>query len=137
MADDPRNLFGAVLAKVHGAALAIALVHDPAAADVYTAAGVDVPINPRDITAEEMVRFAHDPRIEQLAMLDGDRFEILDITVRPGSHLINRPLRDLPENGSVVGAVIRDGSVRFPHGTDTLEAGDRIVIFVELSDRKS
>ncbi len=133
MADDPRNLFGAVLAKVHGAALSISLVHDPAAADVYTAAGVDVPINPREVTAEEMVRFAHDPRIEQLAMLDGDRFEVLDITVRPGSQLLNRALRELPDNGSVVGAVIRDGSVRFPHGADMLEAGDRIILFVESS----
>ena len=47
-----------------------------------SAAGIDVAVNPRSVTAEEIVRFAHDPRIRQLAMLEGDRFEILDITVR-------------------------------------------------------
>jgi trk system potassium uptake protein len=131
MADDARNLFGAVLAKVHGVQLAITLVHDPAAADVYTRAGVDVAINPREVTAEEMVRFAHDPRIEQIAMLEGDRFEVLDITVRPGSELVHTAFRDLPETGSIIGAVIRDGDVRFPHASDTLEAGDRVIVFVE------
>jgi trk system potassium uptake protein TrkA len=131
MADDARNLFGSVLAKVHGVQLAIALVHDPAAADVYARAGVDVAINPREVTAEEMVRFAHDPRIEQIAMLEGDRFEVLDITVRPGSELAHMAFRDLPETGSVIGAVIRDGDVRFPHASDTLEPGDRVIIFVE------
>jgi trk system potassium uptake protein len=131
MADDARNLFGAVLTKVHGVQLAIALVHDPAAADVYARAGVDVAINPREVTAEEMVRFAHDPRIAQIAMLEGDRFEVLDITVRPGSELVHTAFRDLPETGSVIGAVIRGGDVRFPHASDTLEAGDRVIVFVE------
>ena len=46
---------------------------------------MDVAINPREVTAEEMVRFAHDPRVRQIAMLDSDRFEILDITVREES----------------------------------------------------
>jgi Trk K+ transport system NAD-binding subunit len=31
----------------------------------------------------------------------------------------------------VIGAVIRDGDVTFPHGSDTLRAGDRVIIFVE------
>jgi trk system potassium uptake protein len=131
MADDPRNVFGSVLAKLHGAQLAIALIYDPAAAAVYERAGVDVAINPREVTAEEMVRFAHDPRIEQIAMLEGDRFEILDITVRGGSELANRAFSDLPDTGSVIGAVIRDGDVLFPHGSDVLEAGDRVILFVE------
>jgi hypothetical protein len=30
-----------------------------------------------------MVRFAHDPRTRQIAMLDEDRFEVIDIAVRP------------------------------------------------------
>ena len=40
--------------------------------------------------AEELVRFAHDPRIRQIAMLDDDRFEILDLTVRADSELAHR-----------------------------------------------
>ena len=131
MNDDPKNLYGAVLAKEHGVRLTITLAHDPAAVDVYERGGVDVAINPRQLTAEEMVRFAHDPRIHKIAMLEDDRFEVLDITVRPDSKLVNRPLSDLPASNSMVGAVIRDDRVIFPHGTDVLRAGDRAILFVE------
>jgi trk/ktr system potassium uptake protein len=129
--DDAKNLYGAILAKGHGVRLTIALVHDQSSIEVYERGGVDVAINPRQVTAEEMVRFAHDPRLRQIAMLDGDRFEILDLTVRPDSELANRPFRELPATGSLIGAVIRNGSVLFPHGSDMLRAGDRVIIFVE------
>jgi trk system potassium uptake protein len=129
--DDAKNLYGAVLAKRHGVRLTIALVHDAISIEVYELGGVDVAINPRQVTAEEMVRFAHDPRIRQIAMLEGDRFEILDIAVRAESPLAGKSFKELPETGSVIGAVVRDGNVLFPHGSDALRAGDRAIIFVE------
>jgi trk system potassium uptake protein TrkA len=129
--DDAKNLYGAILAKSHGMRLTIALVHDAVSVGVYERGGVDVAINPRQVTAEEMVRFARDPRIRQIAMLEGDRFEVLDMTVRPGSEIVDTPFNAMPATGSVIGAVIRDGDVTFPHGSDTLRAGDRVIIFVE------
>src|SRR3954468_15659631 len=75
--DDPGNLFSAVLAKAHGVKLTIALAHDQSSLEVYERGGVDVALNPRQVIAEELVRFGHDPRIRQIAMLDDDRFEIL------------------------------------------------------------
>lgn len=135
MNDDARNLFGAVLAKVHGAPLTITLVHDPAAAAVYERAGVDVALNPRAVTAEEIVRFAHDPRTRQVSMLEGDRCEILDITVSEGSELTHTPMTDMPETNAVIGAVVRGDDVIFPHGSDVLEPGDRVIVFVESADR--
>jgi trk system potassium uptake protein TrkA len=129
--DDAKNLYGGVLAKVHGLSLTIALVHDPISAEVYERGGVDVAINPRQVTAEEIVRFAHDPRIRQIAMLDDDRFEVLDLTVRFDSALAGRRFRDLPQTGSIIGAVIRGEEAIFPHSDDVLQPGDRVIIFVE------
>ena len=129
--DDARNLYGAILAKAHGVRLTIALVHDEISVDIYERGGVDVAVNPRQVTAEEMVRFAHDPRIRQIAMLDADRFEVLDLTVRAESELVGKPFRELPATGSMIGAVIRNGAVMFPHSSDVLRAGDRVIVFVE------
>jgi trk system potassium uptake protein TrkA len=134
--DDAKNLFAGVLAELQGVHLTIALAHDPAAVDVYDRAGLDMALNPRQVVAEELVRFAHDPRIRQIAMLEGDRFEILDLTVRPESELAGRMLDELPHTGSVIGAIIRGGTVLFPHGADELRPGDRVIIFVE-SERAS
>ncbi len=131
MNDDARNLYGGVLAKVHGLRLTIALVHDAVSTEVYERGGIDVAINPRQVTAEEIVRFAHDPRIRQIAMLEDDRFEVLDLTVRQDSELAGRRFRDLPRTGSIIGAVIRDGEPLFPRSDDVLLAGDRVIVFVE------
>ncbi|MBA3365453.1 MAG: Trk system potassium transporter TrkA [Actinobacteria bacterium] len=131
MRDDAKNHYAATLAKLHGVRFRIAVVHDAVSERVFEDAGVAVPINPRSITAEEIVRFAHDPRTQQVAMLEGDRYEVLDITVRPDSSLANRPFRELPMTGSLIGALIRDGRAIFPHGDDVLMPGDRAILFTE------
>jgi trk system potassium uptake protein TrkA len=129
--DDPGNLFSAVLAKASGVQLTIALAHDQTSLHVYERGGVDVAINPRQVIAEELVRFGHDPRIRQIAMLDDDRFEILDLTVRAESELAGMRFDQMPETGSVIGAIIRNGDAIIPHSKDILRAGDRVIVFVE------
>ncbi len=133
MRDDAKNLFAATLAKMHGVPLTIAIVHEAVSLSVLETAGVDVAINPRQVTAEEIVRFAHDPRVLQLAMLEGDRYEVLDITVRSDSELVRIPFRDLPMTGSLIGAIVRNGQAIIPHGDDMLLPGDRAIIFAESS----
>ena len=131
MRDDPKNHYAATLLKLHGVPFTIAIVHDAPSVEVFERAGIDRAVNPRLITAEEIVRFAHDPRTQQVAMLEGDRFEILDITVRPESELIGKRFRDLPQTGALIGAIVRDGKALFPHGEDMLQAGDRVIVFTE------
>ena len=131
MPDDAKNLFAASLLRLHGVSFTVAVVHDPISAEVVERAGVDVAVNPRVVTAEEIVRWAHDPRVRQLSMLEGDRFEVLDITVREESKLVRMPFKELPMTGSLIGAIVRDGTAIFPHGDDQLEPGDRAIIFTE------
>jgi trk system potassium uptake protein TrkA len=133
MRDDAKNLFAATLAKVHGISFTIAIVHEPVSRAVYERSGVDVTVDPRQVTAEEIVRFAHDPRTQQVAMLEGDRFEVLDIVVRPESEYAGKQFRDMPIRGALIGAIVRNGEAIFPHGDDVLEAGDRVIIFTESS----
>ena len=131
MRDDLKNHFAATLAKIHGARFAVAIVHESTSVGVFEHAGIDVTVNPRQITAEEIVRFAHDPRTQQVVMLEGDRFEVLDITMRSGSEYVGMRFKDMPIRGSLIGAIVRDGTAVFPRGDDVLRAGDRAIIFTE------
>jgi trk system potassium uptake protein len=133
MRDDAKNLYAATLAKLHGVPFTIGLAHEPLSVDVFERAGVDVAIDPRSLTAEEIVRFAHDPRTQQVAMLEQDRYEVLDITVRAESGLVGKPFRELPMTGALIGAIVRNGTAIFPHGDDVLQPGDRAIIFTESS----
>ncbi|MDX6397440.1 MAG: trk/ktr system potassium uptake protein [Gaiellaceae bacterium] len=131
MRDDMKNHFAAALAKVHGARFTVAIVHDASSVEVFEHAGIDVTVNPRQVTAEEIVRFAHDPRTQQVAMLEGDRFEVLDITTRAGSEYAGKMFRDMPIRGALIGAIVRDGKAVFPRSDDVLRPGDRAIIFTE------
>lgn len=131
MREDAKNHYAATLARVHGVDFTIAIVHDPIARAVYEHSGVDVTVNPRQVTAEEIVRFAHDPRTQQVAMLEGDRFEVLDITTSPSSEYVGLQFREMPIRGALIGAIVRDGKAIFPHSDDVLQAGDRVIVFTE------
>jgi trk/ktr system potassium uptake protein len=133
MRDDPKNLFAATLARVHGVPYTIALAHQPISARVYERGGIDVTIDPRHVTAEEIVRFAHDPRTLQVSMLEGHRFEILDVTTRPDSELVGLSLRQMPIRGALIGAIVRNGDAVFPSSDDVLQAGDRVIVFTEAA----
>jgi trk system potassium uptake protein TrkA len=133
LGDDALNHYAATVADVHGVTFAIAIIYEAASVEAFERAGIDVTIDPRSVTAEEIIRFAYDPRTRQLAMLEDDRFEVLDITVRPESELAGRRFRELPMTGAMIGALVRDGKAIFPHGDDVLLAGDRAIIFTEAS----
>ena len=131
MRDDMKNHYAATLAKVHGARFTVAIAHEASSVEVFDRAGIDVSVNPRQVTAEEIVRFAHDPRTQQVSMLDGDRFEVLDITTRPGSEYVGLRFKEMPIRGALIGAIVRDGRAVFPHGDEILRPGDRAIIFTE------
>jgi trk system potassium uptake protein TrkA len=134
MRDDAKNQYAASLAQVHGIPFTIAIAHETVSVSAFEQAGIDVSINPRAVTAEEIVRFAHDPRTQQVAMLEGNRYEVLDVTTRESSRYIGMAFRDMPVHGSIIGAIVRNGSAIFPRGDDVLEAGDRVIIFTEAAN---
>ena len=134
MRDDAKNQYAASIAQVHGIPFTVAIAHDAVSVAAFDRAGIDVSINPRAVTAEEIVRFAHDPRTQQVAMIEGNRYEVLDVTTRESSRYIGMAFRDMPVRGSIIGAIVRNGQAVFPHGGDVLEAGDRVIIFTEATN---
>ena len=99
MRDDAKNQYAASIAQVQGIAFTVAIAHEAVSVAAFDRAGIDVSINPRAVTAEEIVRFAHDPRTQQVAMIEGNRYEVLDVTTRPSSRYIGMAFRDMPAQG--------------------------------------
>ncbi len=134
MRDDAKNQYAASLAQVRGIPFTVAIAHEAVSVGAFDKAGIDVSINPRAVTAEEIVRFAHDPRTQQVAMLEGNRYEVLDVTTRESSRYIGMAFRDMPVHGSIIGAIVRNEGAIFPHGDDVLQVGDRVIIFTEAAN---
>jgi trk/ktr system potassium uptake protein len=134
MRDDAKNLYAASLAEVHGVPFTIGIAHEAVSVAAFEHAGIDVSVNPRAVTAEEIIRFAHDPRTQQVALLEGNRYEVLDVTTRDTSRYVGSRFRDMPIHGALIGAIVRNGTAIFPHGDDVLQSGDRVIVFTESAD---
>jgi trk system potassium uptake protein len=134
MRDDAKNLYAASVLEVHGVPFTIGIAHEAVSVAAFEHGGINVSVNPRAVTAEEIIRFAHDPRTKQVALLEGTRYEVIDVTLRDTSEYIGKRFKDMPVRGALIGAVVRNGTAIFPHRDDVLEAGDRVIVFTEAAD---
>jgi trk system potassium uptake protein TrkA len=133
---DQTNLLAALLADRLGADRSIAVVEDGKYVDLFEAVGIDVAINPREVTAEEITRFTREYQAEKVAMIEADRAEVLELEITGEHALGGRPIREaageLPA-GVVIGAITRDGAFVVPRGDTVVEPGDHVVVFAEMS----
>jgi trk system potassium uptake protein TrkA len=129
--DDGTDLLLAMMARRIGIPTVLAVVGNPEFIPLFLDAGVSLALNERQVTAEEIVRFTHDPRTRAFAMLENDRVEVLELDVRPGSTLLGRRFAERPLEGAIVGAIVRGDRVVFPRGNDSLEAGDRAILVAD------
>lgn len=131
---DEKNLLVSVLAKRLGANRVVSIVDSGDYVTVFEEIGIDVAINPRQVTAEEITRFTHESVAENISVLENDQAEVLELELSADSSLVGKPIRDIAADidaNLVVGAVTRNGDQITPRGDTVLEAGDHIVIFVE------
>ena len=131
---DEKNLLVSLLAKRLGAGRTVAVVQAADYVDLFETVGVDVAVNPREATAEEITRFTREERTENIALIEADRAEVLEIEVDDDSVLAGATIREaaaeFPE-GVVVGAITRDGDLITPRGDTVVEVGDHVVLFVD------
>lgn len=134
--DSEENLLAALRAKRKGADRSVAIVEHGDHVDLFEEAGVDVAVNPRRATATEITEFARDQSMQNVALLEDDQAQVIEIRLEADSVLAGRSLSDgiadLPE-GVVVGALTRNGSVILPRGDTVVEAGDHAVILADTA----
>jgi len=134
--NEERNLLTSLLAKRLGADRAVAIVSDPEYVGLFEAVGVDVAVNPREATAEEITRFTRERRAENVALVESERAEVIEVEVDAESVLAGRPIQesiqDLPE-GVVIGAITRNGEFVIPRGETVVEVGDHVVAFIDAA----
>lgn len=131
---DERTLLVSLLAKQVGAKRAIAVVQTGEYVSLFEAVGVDIAMNPREVVAEEITRFTRDRRTENIALIESDRAEVVEVEIDDESVLAGRPLRDsagdLPDD-MVIGAITRGDSIIMPRGDTIIEPGDHVVALVD------
>jgi trk system potassium uptake protein TrkA len=131
---DEKNLLVSVLAKRLGVDRVIAVVDSPDYVTVFEEIGIDIAINPRTVTAEEITRFTYESVAENIAVLENDQAEVLELELTEGCGLVGRPISEIVADTKgrfVIGAITRNRELVTPRGETVLRPGDHVILLVE------
>jgi trk system potassium uptake protein TrkA len=128
--DDEINILSSLLAKREGAKRAITLINKGQYETLIGSLGIDVVVDPRNITVSTIIQHVRRGRIHSVHTLGEGFGELIEAEALETSPMVGKPLKeaDLPE-GMVIGAVVRDDVVISPRGNTVIRAKDRVVVF--------
>ncbi|MBF0247985.1 MAG: Trk system potassium transporter TrkA [Alphaproteobacteria bacterium] len=128
--DDENNILSSLLAKREGAKRAITLINKGAYEALSGSLGIDVVVDPRNITVSTIIQHVRRGRIHSAHTLGEGFGELIEAEALETSPMVGKPLMEakLPD-GLVIGAVVRGEEVISPRGATVINAGDRVVVF--------
>ena len=128
--DDRTNIIAGVLAKQSGIKKIICEVVDPQFVPVYSALGLESIINPRLITAAQILRFTRREDLVSISILNDERAEILELVLPESARVAHKKVAEANfPRGMLIGSIIRRQEVIIPGGKTELLPGDHLIIF--------
>ncbi len=125
------NIMAALLAKSEKAKEVIAVYHKPMQAALFNSFGIDHLICLHAITTREIMEEVKQGQIGSTISTTGGGISAMRFIVEKDSKITEKPLLKIWEKirkDAIIGAFIRDNTIQIPQGSDTLEAGDDVVV---------
>ena len=89
-----------------------------------------VVLNPFDIAAAQVLRAIHNVKVLDVHLFAGEDAEAFELVAPAKSPILGVPLQDAKfPKGSLAALIVRNGELLIPHGRDSIQAGDRVVVF--------
>ncbi|MFK7867183.1 MAG: Trk system potassium transporter TrkA [Alphaproteobacteria bacterium] len=131
---DETNILSSLLYKHMGVGRTVSLLNKGTFGGLVSQLGVDVIINPREITASSILQFIRRGKIKAVHSLFDGMAELMQIQAIESSNPIGNMIKELhlPQN-SIVGGIIRNNSLIIPRPDTIIEANDNVIILA-LSD---
>ena len=97
--------------------------------------GVDMVLNPLDITAAYIFSIIQGEKRVISSMLVQGQAEIIEVVATPGMKMVGDTLQNLNlPKGVLIASIYRQGEVIIPDGNARIKDGDRVIMFSLLSD---
>ncbi|MEK7368329.1 MAG: NAD-binding protein, partial [Planctomycetota bacterium] len=130
-ANEQDNILACLLAKKQYAKKTIVITHEPDYVPIFGSIGMDVVINPRLITVSSILQHITRGPILGVAKLFGKtEAEATEMIAERGSEVAGKKLSKVSfPKGSIVGSVIKNGSMILPYGDCVISPGDRAIVF--------
>ncbi|MCB1969622.1 MAG: Trk system potassium transporter TrkA [Geminicoccaceae bacterium] len=126
--DDEVNIIAGLLARRLGCSRSLALVNNSNYNILMDTIGIDVAINPREITVSSVLQHVKRGRLGSVHTIRDGEAEIFEAEALETSQIVDKPLRSLRLSGVIIGAIVRDGKMITPRGDTVVQAHDRLVV---------
>jgi trk system potassium uptake protein TrkA len=125
--DDEDNILSALLAKRLGCPLTITIAHNRAYHRLISAVGIDVVVNPRQLTSNTILHFIRKGNVLHASSIM-DAAEFIEAKALPTSLLVKKPIHELGlPKGVIVLCIKRGEEIMVPGGDSVIEEGDRVL----------
>ncbi len=132
---DEDNLLLALMAKQRGVEDVIAKISRSTYVDIISALGIDMALNPLDITTSTIARLVQGKKKVLSSQLIQGQAELMEVIANPYMDFVGVPLKDLSLPKSVIIAAIHRGNeVIIPDGNTVIQEGDRVIMLGLISD---
>ncbi|MCR1899755.1 Trk system potassium transporter TrkA [Irregularibacter muris] len=127
---DEENILMSIMAKQLGVEQVITKVSRPNYSRIIETLGVDVALNPINISISNILKYIRGGRVISVSLLLGEQAEVTEIIASEKLSIIGKPIEelDLPK-GVIIGAIEHSGKVTIPNGKTVIHPQDRLVIF--------
>lgn len=134
--NDEKNLLCSLLASQMGVPKIITRVNRRENVALFERVGIDVPLNPMVTAINVVLNSLQDGGHRLLATVEGGKAAVMEIDV-PAS-FGSTEVKDLPRvEGSIIVAITRGDRTIVPHGNDTVEPNDRLLVFATEAAREA
>jgi trk system potassium uptake protein TrkA len=132
---DEQNLFTALRAKQLKVPKVIAKISRESYVPIIEKLGIDMAINPVNITASDIVKYIRGGRVVSVSLLLGGHAEVTEIIASKHLKILGVPIRklNLPK-GIIIGAIVHKNKIVIPDGDSIIQYDDRIVVFSLLTE---
>ncbi len=132
---DEQNLLLALTAKQKGIEDVISKISRESYSGLIEEMGVDMVLNPLDITSAYIFSIIQGEKRVISSMLVQGQAEIIEVVATPGMMMVGDTLKNLKlPKGVLIASIYRQGEVIIPNGDARIKNGDRVIIFSLLSD---
>lgn len=133
---DEDNLLLALTAKQHGIEDVIAKVSRTSYAEIIARMGIDMALNPLDITTSNILHFVQGSQKILSSQLIEGQAELMEIIATPHMNILDTPISELElHDGIIIAAIHRGNEVIIPNGDTEIHEDDKIILLSLLRDR--
>ena len=132
--DDEANIMSSLLAKRLGARRVMALINNPAYADLVQGGQIEIAISPSQATIGTLLAHVRRGDIVNVYSLRRGAAEAIEIVAHGdtrSSRVVGRTISEIKlPPGTTIGAVVRRQEVLIAHDSTVIESEDHVILFV-------